>query len=59
MTGAADFMKKLEILSIPDPKDVLQLRLACMISYSIISEKVKVSDLVLISYAPSNRGSFS
>ena len=59
MKGAVVFMKKLEILSIPDPKDVLKLRLARTISSSVISEKVKVSDLVLILYAPSIRGFFS
>ena len=34
MKGAAVFMKKLEILSIPDPKDVLKQRIAQMTSSS-------------------------
>ena len=59
MEGAAVFMKKLEILSIHDPEDVLKLRLARTMSSSVISEKVKVSDLVLILYAHSIRGFFS
>ena len=53
LKGAAGFMKKLEILSIPEPKDVLKLRLARTISSSVISEKEKVSDPVLLLYAPS------
>ena len=52
-------MRKLKILSIPDPKDILKLRIACMISSSVNSEKVKVSDLVLLLYASSIRGFFS
>ena len=56
MKGEVVFMKKLEMLSIPDPKDVLKLRLARTISSSVISGKVKVYDLVLILYAPSIRG---
>ena len=59
MTGVAVFMKKLEILSIPGPRDVLKLRLTRMISSSVISEKGKVSELVLIFYAPSIREFFS
>ena len=59
MEGAAVVMKKLEILSIHDPEDVLNLRLARTMSSSVISEKVKVSDLVLILYAHSIRGFFS
>ena len=50
--GDAVFMKKLETLSIPDPKDVLNPWLALMTSSSEISEKVKVSELELILYAP-------
>ena len=57
--GDAVFMKKLETLSIPDPKDVLKLWLALMTSSSEISEKVKVSELELILYAPYIRGFFS
>jgi len=40
MKGVPAFMKKLEILSIPDLKDVLKLRRACMTSSSEVSEKV-------------------
>ena len=57
--GGRSFMKKLEILSIPDSKDVVKLCIAQMTSSSKISEKVKVPELELILYAPSIRGFFS
>ena len=59
MKGAAALMKELEILSIPDPKGVLKLRQARMTSSSEISEKMNVSGLNLILYAPSIKGFFS
>ena len=45
MKGVAIFTKKLEILSIPDSRDVLKLKLARMTSYSEISERIKASEL--------------
>ena len=48
MKGAAIFTKKLEMLSIPDPKDALSLELALMTSFSKISENPKVSELGLM-----------
>ena len=59
MKGAAAFMKKLDILSMPDPKDVSKLRQARKTSSSEISEKMNVSELKLILYAPSIKGFFS
>ena len=57
--GAHSFLKKLEISSIPDPKEVLKLWLVRITSSSEISDKVKVSEVELILYAPSIRGFFS
>ena len=45
MKRAAAFMKKLEILSMPDPKGALKLRQARMTSSSEVSEKTNVSEL--------------
>ena len=50
MKGAAIFIKKLEISTIPDLKDDFKLKLAQMTSSSEISEKLKVSELVSMLY---------